>query len=314
MYAMPTAHWQPMELMDGLKGCGGCHKIGFKSEDEMYNLKESGGYGLASCDVCHTRHQFSLKEAAAPQACRTCHMGVDHPQWEMYESSKHGVRYLLKQNGTLPPETAAPTCQYCHMHDGNHDNNTAWGFFGLKGYPYEDSEWEEDRQLILKALGFIDPQGNPTGRMDIVTEYDMAKITRESWQAQRDKMIGICSDCHSGRFVRNELEKGDQMIREADRLMAEAINVVADLYRDLVVTKIEWYAYGYSDVLTFHDAPTVIEQKLYKMFHEHRMRTFQGAFHNNPDYALWYGWSAMKSDLVEIKELAGRMRREAGVD
>lgn len=28
MKAMPTAHWQPMALMEGMKGCGGCHKRG----------------------------------------------------------------------------------------------------------------------------------------------------------------------------------------------------------------------------------------------------------------------------------------------
>ena len=32
MNAMPTVHWQPMELIEGMKGCGGCHKIGLKSE------------------------------------------------------------------------------------------------------------------------------------------------------------------------------------------------------------------------------------------------------------------------------------------
>jgi hypothetical protein len=31
MKAMPTAHWQPQALMEGMKGCGGCHKIGLKS-------------------------------------------------------------------------------------------------------------------------------------------------------------------------------------------------------------------------------------------------------------------------------------------
>ena len=25
MKAMPTAHWQPLALMEGMKGCGGCH-------------------------------------------------------------------------------------------------------------------------------------------------------------------------------------------------------------------------------------------------------------------------------------------------
>jgi hypothetical protein len=35
MKAMPTAHWQPMALMEGMKGCGGCHKIGLKSEADI---------------------------------------------------------------------------------------------------------------------------------------------------------------------------------------------------------------------------------------------------------------------------------------
>jgi hypothetical protein len=43
---------------------------------------------------------------------------------------------------------------------------------------------------------------------------------------------------------------------------------------------------------------------------EHRMRAFQGTFHSNPDYALWYGWSEMRRDLQEIKEEAERLRRE----
>ena len=38
------------------------------------------------------------------------------------------------------------------------------------------------------------------------------------------------------------------------------------------------------------------------------MRAFQGTFHNNPDYALWYGWSEMLQDLTEIRTLAQEMR------
>jgi hypothetical protein len=54
--------------------------------------------------------------------------------------------------------------------------------------------------------------------------------------------------------------------------------------------------------------PTVIEQKLFLMFLEHRMRAFQGRFHANPDYALWYGWSEMTRDLTEIKMLSEDLR------
>ena len=39
----------------------------------------------------------------------------------MYSASKHGVRYLLKQNGILPETAAAPTCQTCHMRNGDHE-------------------------------------------------------------------------------------------------------------------------------------------------------------------------------------------------
>lgn len=126
MKSMPTTHQLPLAMREGMKGCGGCHKIGLKSVEEIRELKRSGGgYGLASCDACHTRHTFSVAEARQPQACQTCHMGFDHPQWEMYSASKHGVRYQLKQLGVVPEQAAAPTCQTCHMGGGNHEVRTA---------------------------------------------------------------------------------------------------------------------------------------------------------------------------------------------
>ena len=136
MNAMPTTHFLPMALTEGMKGCGGCHRIGLKTEDEIKTIKAQDGlFGLSSCDVCHTRHLFSVKEAREPPACRTCHMGFDHPQWEMYASSKHGVRHLLKQNGTLPEHAQAPTCQTCHMPEGDHGVRTAWGFLAVRLAP-----------------------------------------------------------------------------------------------------------------------------------------------------------------------------------
>jgi len=311
MKAMPTAHAQPVALMEGMKGCGGCHKIGLKSEAEIAELRKSGaGFGVASCDACHTRHTFSLQEARQPQACQTCHMGFDHPHWEMYSASKHGVRYLLKQNGTLAESSAAPTCQTCHMRDGNHGVRTAWGFLAVRLPLPTDKAWADDQTVILQALGVLDPAGKPTGRLDVVKAADVARLTQEAWQKERDQMIRTCNACHSGNFARAEMEKGDQMIRESDRLFAEAIRTVAALYKDGTIPKPKEYAYAFPDLLTFHDAPTPIEQKLFVMHMEHRMRAFQGTFHANPDYALWYGWSEMRRDLTEIKKMAAQMRRE----
>ena len=310
MKAMPTIHWQPMAMTEGMKGCGGCHKIGLKTEAEIKELKRNGsGFGLASCDACHTRHTFSVDEARQPQACETCHMGFDHPQWEMYSASKHGVRYLLRQNKILPETAAAPACQTCHMQGGNHEVRTAWGFLAVRLPMPEDTQWAADRATILQALGVLDPDGKPTARLDVVKAADVARLTQEAWQQERDKMIKTCSQCHSVNFAKGELEKGDQMIKASDHLMAEAIRIVADLYKDGVLQKPKSYPYAFPDLLTFHDAPTVIEQKLFVMYLEHRMRTFQGTFHANPDYALWYGWSEMQRDLTEIRTMAQEMGR-----
>jgi hypothetical protein len=307
--AMPTTHALPMALGPGMKGCGGCHKVGLKTADEVLELKKQGStFGHASCDACHTRHTFSVKEAREPQACQTCHMGFDHPQWEMWSSSKHGVRYLLKQTGTLPAGTPAPTCQTCHMPRGNHEVRTPWGFLAVRLPLSDDPKWKADQVTILQALGVLDANGTPTPRLDVVKGADVCRLTQESFDAERAKLVAVCGDCHSENFAKGELAKGDAMIREADRLLAEAIRVIAELYRDGVLVKPASYASAFPDLLTFHDAPTVIEQRLFQMHLKHRMRAFQGTFHANPDYALWYGWSEMVRDLSEIREMAEELR------
>ena len=119
-------------------------------------------------------------------------------------------------------------------------------------------------------------------------------------------MLETCGKCHSNNFAKAEMEKGDLMIKEADHLLAQAIRIIAGLYKDGVLEKPESYAADFPDLLTFHDAPTVIEQILFEMHLKHRMRAFQGVFHANPDYSLWYGWSEMKRDLTEINSQAGK--------
>jgi len=309
MKAMPTIHWQPMAMTEGEKGCGGCHKIGNKTPNELVELRHNGSeFGAAQCDACHTRHTFSVEEAKQPQACETCHMGFDHPQWEMYSASKHGVRQDLKQLKVLPADAAAPTCQTCHMQNGNHEVRTAWGFLAVRLPLPEDKQWAADRATILQALGVLDPKGKPTALVNTVKAADLARLTQEDWQRERDKMLNTCNQCHSANFAKQQLEFGDDMIRNADHLMAEGIRVIAQLYKDGILPKPANYPYAFPNLLTFHDAPTVIEQKLFVMYLEHRMRTFQGTFHASPDYALWYGWSEMQRDLTEIKELAAEMR------
>jgi hydroxylamine dehydrogenase len=310
MEAMPTIHFQPMAETEGMKGCGSCHKLGIKSPEQIAALAQQGNrFGVASCDACHTRHTFSVEEARQPQACQTCHMGFDHPQWEMYSSSKHGVRYDLKQLKIQGESTAAPTCQTCHMQNGNHEVRTAWGFLAVRLPLPNDKQWAADQATILQGLGVLDPDGKPTKLVDVVKAADVARLDQASWQAERDKMLNTCTQCHARNFAALQLQYGDDMIKNADHLMAEAIHTVAGLYKDGLLPKPANYPYAFPNLLTFHDAPTSIEQKLFVMFLEHRMRTFQGTFHASPDYAMWYGWSEMQRDLTEIKEMASEIRR-----
>ncbi len=302
--AMPMWAHQPKAVVgEGYKGCSSCHKIGVKGDTEKLQYR----YGNAQCDSCHTRHSFKKSEAQDPRACQTCHMGFDHPQWEMWSTSKHGTIWQIEG----PSSKRAPTCQTCHMEKGNHAVMTAWGFLALR-LPEDDKDWLNDRVTILQALGVLDDKGNPTPRLDIVKAGKVARLTKEEFQRERDRMINVCSKCHGVSYARKQLEAGDMVIKDVDKVFAEAIRIVQGLYRDGILEKpANWTTAP--DLLQFYEAKSTIEQELYLMFLEYRMRTFQGAFHMNPDYMHWYGWAPMKETLQKIKDEASKLRAEKAV-
>jgi hypothetical protein len=304
MNAMPMITHQPASVVgpEGFKGCSGCHKIGEKSADELKSAEFH--YGTGSCDSCHTRHKFAVSEALDPRACQTCHMGFDHPHWEMWSTSKHGTIWQIEGN-----TGRAPTCQTCHMPGGDHGVITAWGFLAVR-VPENDQEWWTDRVEILKALGVLNEKGEGTERLEAVKVAKIARLTTEDFQALRVKMEGICANCHAAGFVSQQMAAGDSIVRETDKILAEAIRTVKALYADGVLKPPEGWKYA-PDLLQMYEAKSSVEQELYVMFLECRMRAFQGAFHANPDYMHWYGWAAMKGSLQRIKDEAASMRAEA---
>ena len=84
-------------------------------------------------------------------------------------------------------------------------------------------------------------------------------------------------------------------------------------WQDGILEVPEGWTYA-PDILQFYEAESDIEQELWIMFLKHRMRTFQGVFHSNPDYTHWYGWAAMKESLRHIKDEAARLRAEAAAE
>ncbi len=304
MNAMPMITHQPSAIVgpEGFKGCSGCHKIGEKSAEEL--RAPEFRYGTGSCDSCHTRHSFNKSEARDPRACSTCHMGFDHPQWEMWQTSKHGTIWQIEGD-----TGRAPKCQTCHMPQGDHGVMTAWGFLALR-VPEDDQQWWADRVEILKALGVLNEKGDGTERLEAVKVAKVARLTKDEFHTQRTKMETICANCHSANYVTGQMTASDNIVRESDKMMAEAIRNVKGLYTDGLLKAPQGWKYT-PDILQFYEAKSGVEQELYVMFMEYRMRAFQGAFHANPDYMHWYGWAAMKESLQKIKDESARIRTEA---
>lgn len=295
MQAMPLlSHQPPMVGGPDMEGCSGCHKIGVIPRD---TASEDIHYGTGACDSCHTRHTFSKAEAQDPRACQTCHMGFDHPQWEMWSTSKHGTIWQIEGDSGR-----APKCQTCHMPDGSHRVKTAWGFLALR-LPEPDAEWMADRATILQGLGVLDSQGQPTERLAVIKAGDVARLSAEEFDAERRQMLDICSRCHARSFAEARLDASDRLVREADKIMAASIRTIQSLYDKGILAKPAGWTYA-PDMLQFYEAPTPLEQQLWTMFLEYRARVFQGAFHINPDYMHWYGWAEMKRTQGEITEAA----------
>ncbi len=193
-------HNQPPSIAkQGYRGCSGCHKLGEKGLQGIMQgfdkITKDGGkeakeyrYGNAQCDACHTRHSFKASEARDPRACSNCHMGFDHPQWEMYTSSKHGIIWGIE--GHKSKDARAPTCQKCHMNEGHHGVRTAWGFLGLR-IPTKENvlalikvapKLKKNLEKLAAAL--------PSGHFDGVDDdpqwtFDRALILQVAWYTGR---------------------------------------------------------------------------------------------------------------------------------
>lgn len=203
------------------------------------------------------------------------------------------------------------------MTSGDHNVMTSWGFLGVR-VEEPNEEWTEDRVSVLKSYGVLDADGNPTPRFDLIEPAKLARMTMDEWNEPREKLITVCSDCHSESFARLNLEQGDQMLREADRFYAESVEIVAALHRDRILPKPEYIdelpSYPYPDVLRFHDQSHTIEEELWVMWMKYRMRVFQGSFHANADQVQWYGWGPLKETAVMIKTEDASLRAEAKLE
>jgi hydroxylamine dehydrogenase len=236
----------------GELGCNRCHSV------------------ENSCASCHTNHGTELKIVRDPASCAKCHMGPDHPQWEMWQTSLHGTLY-----GTLGA-AGGPTCQTCHMPKGSHDVSRGITM-SSGGVPYPADKAKPARQEMISICSQCHASGlaaRDLASSDEIRSQSLA-IVKEA-----EKLI---VDLHDRSLL-------DPMPAQRPPHPLSGQQLVLDsqmLYED----------------------SSHIERLLFKMKKYDYAKTIKGAYHQNPAYTHWYGNAELKMDLVDIKGEASRLKK-----
>jgi hydroxylamine dehydrogenase len=301
----------PRKVME--MGCDPCHAQAGATDEKYWSAQEKKYVDTSSlqyrngCIACHTRHAFHLEEARKPEACYTCHMGPDHPNYEAYISSKHGSIYATRGRSwdwNAPMAEAqweAPTCAYCHM-----------------VYVGDDGTRTVDHNMTRKIIWGMGVQP-ALGRLEDLLE-------RPESEPKRNEMVKVCMTCHSEDKARDYLRSADAHKLAGDALVVDARELLAGLYQGEFIkpshaqvsagllpgprfTAIELPGElgQHSPASLYYDVHP-IEREYFDMFFFSALKSYKGAFHMSPDYAWWYGYAEVLGHLAVIRDEAERLR------
>lgn len=244
--------------------CETCHNIGKPAEDGS----------IGRCQSCHIRHEFSLEQARKPETCNYCHIGPDHPQWEIYHESPHGIAYSTLGHtwnwdadaGTLDSgDFPAPTCSTCHFSG-----------FGGTGTTHD------------------------TG--DRLSWYLFASTSerRPAWQDNKTRMQSVCYECHNKNFIDNFYADADKLTTQVNTWVKESDEIMKPLKDQNLITATQF------------DEP--IEYEAYELWHHWGRTTKFGAWMQGPDYTQWHGayevikaLSTLRYDSAELLRAASQL-------
>jgi len=234
--------------------CEACHNVGTPQTD--------GSVG--QCVKCHLRHEFSLEQARKPETCNYCHIGPDHPQWEIYQESPHGIAYATggdrwhweAEAGTLTvSDFPAATCAICHMSG-----------FGATSTTHD--------------VG------------DRLTWYLFAPISqrRPAWQDNRTRMQSVCRECHNENFIETFYAGADAATEAVNAWVVESDGIMAPLKEQ--------------GLLTAEPFDESIDFTYFELWHHWGRTAKFGTWMQGPDYVQWHGAYEVLSDLAELTEMA----------
>jgi hypothetical protein len=242
--------------------CASCHNVGRPQPD--------GSVG--ECQQCHLRHEFSLAQARKPETCNACHIGPDHPQWEIYQESPHGIAYATggdlwnwgAEPGTLTVrDFPAPTCATCHFSG-----------FGASGTTHD--------------VG------------DRLSWYLFSPISerRPAWQDNKGRMVNVCMECHNDEFITDFYEAADRATEAVNAWVGESDAIVAPLRSQGLLTDEPF------------DQP--IDFVYFELWHHWGRTAKFGVWMQGPDYTQWHGAYEVLSDLAELRDLAEQLLGGSG--
>ncbi|MBN1992214.1 MAG: nitrate reductase [Anaerolineae bacterium] len=270
--AIPEGGYQPETMRNALYrlegpdvtrfACEGCHNVG------KPNLDGSVG----QCQKCHLRHEFSLEQARKPETCNYCHIGPDHPQWEIYHESPHGIAYATgghnwhweAEAGTLTVQDfPAATCAVCHISG-----------FGGAGTTHD--------------VG------------DRLTWYLFAPISqrRPGWSDNRARMQTVCQECHNREFIDDFYTDADKLTEAINAWVVESDQIMAPLKEKGLVTPEPF------------DEP--IDFTYFNLWHHWGRTAKFGAWMQGPDYVQWHGAYEILHELAELREMVAEKLEKAG--
>ena len=204
-----------------------------------------------ACSACHPRHRFAVSVARRPESCGRCHMGPDHPQFEIYKESKHGTAFadagdemnLRAQMWRLGKEySAAPGCTSCH--------NGA------------NRRLEATHDVGLRLAWTLRPE---------------VSIKQEQWKERRERMTITCQECHSKQWVNNFFTQFDNAVELYNDKFAQPAKAVMEKLRK-------------AKLLTPTQFDEKIEWTYFLLWHHEGRRARHGAAMMGPDYTQWHGF------------------------
>jgi hypothetical protein len=242
--------------------CENCHSIGIPAAD----------VSVGRCQKCHIRHDFSLEQARKPETCNNCHIGPDHPQWEIYQESAHGIMYATMgstwnwdaEAGNLTViDFPAPTCALCHMSG-----------FGTNATTHD--------------VG------------DRLSWYLFASISKQrpDWEANRTRMQSVCLECHNQNFITNLYKGADAATQQVNDWVQESNDLVAPLQQQ-----------GLINTANF-DEP--LDFNYFNLWHYWGRTTKFGTWMQGPDYTQWHGAYPLQQTLAELKDMVNAKLQAAG--